>query len=509
MSCTTHAHRFFTCLVNLTQRAVGGGGGKWQSFSPPDTTVIDYFHTAELNETTEQEVTMKPDYLSQGEAARIFPVLSNSSKEGRTTSIVLACLSLVREFGEDVLGKIGQRLGARSEVACYTEIVFKDQKVNLKDRPDGLIVLSTGKNTWRALVETKIGTAQLYPEQIEKYQALAKENGVDAVITISNQYTTDPRHHPCEGIRKSRSKIPVFHFSWMSILTIADLLLSQDSVSDSDQKILLNELVRFLTHESAGLKGFERMPGEWGDLNRLVAAGGSIPLRSPEAVAVIDAWHQETRDLSLIMSRLTETHVTERLPRKLANDPTERQKHEFGVLRDELVLESTLDVPGAAAPLYVEADLRGRSVRVGMTLRAPEDKVSSKARVNWLLRQIKTDKADDLYIRLVWPGRSENTQFSYAELVQDVSVCEAGKEGLQATSFHVFLSRRLGSRFTQQANFITDLEALVPLFYREIGQNLKPWAKPAPRIRAPRDAAEDVSVEGVEQDAVARVSDPD
>lgn len=41
---------------------------------------------------------LRPDYLAQGELARLFPVLSNTSKEGRTTSIVLACLTKVDGF---------------------------------------------------------------------------------------------------------------------------------------------------------------------------------------------------------------------------------------------------------------------------------------------------------------------------------------------------------------------------------------------------------------------------
>ncbi|MDE4175622.1 hypothetical protein PXK01_15775 [Phaeobacter sp. PT47_59] len=53
----------------------------------------------------------KPDYLLHGEAARLFPVLSNTSKEGRTTSIVLACVSKVEELGAELLSSLGQRAG--------------------------------------------------------------------------------------------------------------------------------------------------------------------------------------------------------------------------------------------------------------------------------------------------------------------------------------------------------------------------------------------------------------
>src|SRR6056297_1183533 len=45
----------------------------------------------------------RPDYLVQGEAARLFPVLATTSKEGRTTSILLGCISKIDEFGAALL----------------------------------------------------------------------------------------------------------------------------------------------------------------------------------------------------------------------------------------------------------------------------------------------------------------------------------------------------------------------------------------------------------------------
>ncbi|MFT7046869.1 MAG: hypothetical protein ACJAYH_002147, partial [Celeribacter sp.] len=218
-----------------------------------------------------------PEYLKQGEAARLFPVLSTTSKEGRTTSIVLACVSKIEEFGSELLSSVGQKLGKRTKVATYTEVCFEKQSGSGNDRPDGLITLRTGSREWVALIEAKVGNNDLDASQLERYRALAKENGADCVISISNQFATSPMVHPLDDVRKSRSKIPVYHWSWMHILTVADLLLSGDGVADTDQKILLNELRRFLTHESAGVKGFDRMPREWSELNKLVSSGGSIP----------------------------------------------------------------------------------------------------------------------------------------------------------------------------------------------------------------------------------------
>lgn len=425
-----------------------------------------------------------PENLKQGEEARLFPVLATTSKEGRTTAVVLACLGFVREFGARLLGDIGQRVGARALVTCYTEVVFQNQPNGLKERPDGLIVVKVGSRTWQALVEAKVGRAELQADQIERYRALARDNGVDCVITVSNQFATTPGQHPLDEIRKSRSKVPVFHWSWTHILTTADLLINNEEVADLDQHYLLRELHRFLMHESAGVQGFDRMPAEWTDLNRLVSSGGSIPARSKEAEIVVAAWHQETRDLSLILSRKTETPVCEKLSRKHLNDPTLRLKEDTALLRDQKQLRSRVEIPGAAAPIEIVADLMRRSVDVGMTLRAPDDRKTTKARVNWLLRQLADEPTEDLHLRLLWPGASAPTQHSVKELIENVSACDEGKEHLTAHGFHIFYSRRLGARFTQQSNFIADLEKIVPEFYGKVGSTIRAWQKPAPRLKA-------------------------
>ncbi|MEJ2030895.1 MAG: hypothetical protein P8X66_13845, partial [Maritimibacter sp.] len=163
----------------------------------------------------------RPAFLVQGEPARLFPVLSTTSKEGRTTSIVLACLCSVREFGAELLGALGQRVGVRSEIEAFTEVVFRGEKGTGKDRPDGLIILRSGQREWKALVEAKVGNNLLDTDQIERYRQLAKDHAIDCVVTISNQFATSPVNHPMPDVRKSRSKIPVYHWSWMSILTLA------------------------------------------------------------------------------------------------------------------------------------------------------------------------------------------------------------------------------------------------------------------------------------------------
>lgn len=427
-----------------------------------------------------------PFILSRGEQARLFPVLSTTSKEGRATSIVLACLAQIEEFGRSMLKSIGQQVGKRSKIDTYTEVVFAKRAPEKSARPDGFIVVRSGQKQWRALVEAKIGKNELSAGQIERYRALARDHSVDCVITISNQFASAPHTHPVAEINKSRSKIPVYHWSWMKVLTEADLLLSQEKVEDT---------------RSAGVRGFVRMPKEWSDANKLVSSGGNIAARSALAESIVYAWHQETRDLSLILSRMTETAVTEKLSRKYRSDPVSRLRDDCARLSSANQLGVMFEIRDAAAPVELVADLSRRCIDVGMTLRAPENKVSSRARTNWVLRQIKGSIEDNLYVRLLWPGRTAPSQFSVAELRDGLDDIAQEKGRLAPHSFCVFQSERIGARFAQQTNFVAEIERIVPQFYREVGAGLSAWKRPAPRIKRDRADAADVSTEALLQDS--------
>ncbi len=183
-------------------------------------------------------------------------------------------------------------------------------------------------------------------------------------------------------------------------------------------------------------------------------------------------------------------------------DASARLKDEHQVLRETNCLTCLIDIPDAAAPVLVRADMMRRTLEAGMSLRAPEDRQSTRARLNWLLKQIKAERVDEYFVRLHWPGRNEPTQFSIPELRSSIDVATEGKEHLSVHTFEVFISRRIGARFTQQTNFIEELEKIVPDFYRTVGSDLLPWKKKAPRIRD-ESVASDVSTEAISEEAEA------
>ena len=197
---------------------------------------------------------MYTQVLKHGSPARLFPVLSESCKEQRTLSIVLATMISVRPFAAKLLSELGVRLGKRSTVSCFTEVTLTNEIKGCKDRPDALIVVETGKNSWSALVEAKVGKQKVENDQLARYIELARANNIDAVLTITNELTPAPAINPTQISKSLPKKFNLFHFSWASILTNAFLLaVSKDDPFENDDEVfLISELIRYLEDKGSG-----------------------------------------------------------------------------------------------------------------------------------------------------------------------------------------------------------------------------------------------------------------
>ena len=177
--------------------------------------------------------------LACGAASPTSGISGAEEQERRATSATLAVLSSVKEFGKAVTGPLGAPSGA---VETFVEVPFYlgEQRVY----PDGLIRVSRGSRTWVALVEVKTGSNRLEAAQLEAYLDVARENGYDAVLTISNEIPAIAGTHPTTVDRRELRKVALHHFSWTQVLTEAVMQKVHRGVADPDQAWILGELIR-------------------------------------------------------------------------------------------------------------------------------------------------------------------------------------------------------------------------------------------------------------------------
>jgi hypothetical protein len=425
-----------------------------------------------------------PASLKSGEVARLLPVTVDSNKEARAASILLATLSAVRPFREAMLDSIGLRSGKRATLGGYTEVVFAKDSAGGKSRPDGLLMLDTGGGkTWSALVEAKIGKVELEPEQVERYLALAKASGIDAVITISNQFATIPTHSPVKVSKAAVKGVALYHWSWVFAWTQAKLLLTENVFDNPAEKYILTEMARYFGHPNIGVSRFDRMNADWKDLVAKIQAGAVLPKTDASVEASVSSWHQEVRDLCLLMTRKLNAPVQAYISKPHRDDPELRMRDDCEHLVKNHKLYARLDIPDAAAPLEVVADLVRRSVCIYMSVTAPKDKKKTSARVSWLIKQLAKSNPENVYIRASWPGRAPITQALLKDLREDPALIEGGNKALAPVAFEVMLVRDMAAKFSGAKTFIEQLEEAVPRFYKDVGQHLRAYVAAPPKLQ--------------------------
>lgn len=429
------------------------------------------------------------DILKKAQPARLIPVVADARKEERLVSILLATLCSVRPFAEEFLERCGERFGKASVLSGYAEVWFPASNEGSKDRPDGVLRLTSRKAQWTALLEAKIDNAEIDQEQINRYAELARKYSIDAVITVSNQLVPLPTHVPYTI--PARSNVQFFHISWVSILTQAKLILRNREDIDPNQAFILGEVERYLDHASSGVRHFEQMNPEWRPLVLGIRDGQQFKRSSPEIEKTVASWLQEERDVCLRLSRLTGEYVGIRgLTRKNRTDPAHRLRNACEALVESKELRSTFSIPNAANEIEVIADLKSRTISCSMSLNAPLDRKRATSKINWLRQQLRGVDSENVRIRAFWPGRALPTQASLLEVRADAASLEHDRRGMVPHGFEVLMITDVAGRFSGRRTFIEDLERAVPEFYDKVGQHLRLWT-PAPPSIVEEEAVQD------------------
>ncbi|PCM46316.1 hypothetical protein CPA50_02390 [Marinobacter sp. ANT_B65] len=389
------------------------------------------------------------------------------------------------ELRQSLLKSLNVRVGTSATLEAWTEVVFQNEDkkaVKQKDRPDGLLILRTGRREWRALIEAKVNNDTIGEDQISRYLQQAKTHKLDAVITITNQFVALPTHHPVKLPKTATKSVALYHWSWAFIRTQCQLLLKNDGIEDEDQVFILSEILRYLESDRSGISHFDQMNAEWKDVVNKVKSNAPIAKNSDEVQNTIAAWYQEQRDLCLIMSRLTGSDVSLKLKNGHRLDPSMRLKDDADAFCKAPVLYCALNIINSAADLEVTADLQRRMIYCSMRLTAPKDKQSTKARVNWLLRQLKKTEPTGFFIRANRPGKAETTYQALKDLRNSPELLESDTSNSAATTLDVVYEVDLAGKFSGRKIFVEELEKAVPHFYQEAGQLLKAWSPPPPKI---------------------------
>lgn len=394
----------------------------------------------------------------------------------------------VPDFGYALVGGLG---APKARLVTYTEIQLKDAQ-GKRCIPDGAIVVQRGKKTWQCLVEVKTGKAALDSDQVSRYLDWARENGFDAVLTISNQITASSSESPVSVDGRKLRRTSLYHLSWWRILTEAIVQHRHRGVEDPDQAWLLGELIAYLDHEKSGASGFQDMGDKWVSV-RTAAGNQTLRGSDPEVREVAARWDQFIDYLCLGLGQDLGEAVVPVRPRKqtLAGRLDESVKS----MSDTGKLHGAVRVPNAIGDLVVEADLRTRLVTTSVRVEGPGEG-RPKTRITWMLRQLR-NAPGDLRVTVTFANARETTSLLNHEGQETperlLSPTDAKRN---PKSFELALSRKMGTkRGKDEGSFVRETRAQAIDFYRDLVQDLRGWQASAPRLPEDRDESDAPSPE--------------
>ena len=212
--------------------------------------------------------------------------------EQRATAALLSTLTVVRPLSLLLLGPLGASKADKAKVQAWTEVPF-DLSGGEKLRPDGVIRVTSGRQVFTALVETKVGDRRQSLEQISNYLRLAHIEGFDCLITISPEVAPFGGAHPTVGADAlaANSKVGLRHLSWAKIHSEAVKEHAHRGVEDVEQAWLVAGLIRYLEHPASGTIQSNDMGDNWTTV-RDQARDGLLTKATDETMDICRRWDQ-------------------------------------------------------------------------------------------------------------------------------------------------------------------------------------------------------------------------
>ncbi len=413
--------------------------------------------------------------------ARLIPTFKIGDEVG-LASVLLSSMRMIREFRGMVLSDLKMKKGGH--FFAYNEVALPQFK---NCRMDGLILIEKGgiiKDA--AIFEMKNGPNEINKEQIEKYIDLAKSCSIPRVVTVSNQFVSEPTQSPVNV--KSIKSVGLYHFSWSYILTLAHILLfdNETNIEDPDQVELMKEVVKYFEYDKSGICGFTQMKKGWGEIVEKINLGTGIRLSDPDLDETVISWEQEEKDLALILSRSLGVIVASG-EIKYKGDLNSRIRDDKKRLIERKILSSNLKVKNAVSDIRIDASFEKKTVEMSVILKAPQDK-RVRGQLSWIKRQMGNCKNKNekkflkvkgevlIDISLKNTSKSERVSIDNLDNIYDEIKDREIKE------FKVMMIKDFSKDFSSCRKFIEIIEEMLLDYYSGIVQSLTKWEEPAPKM---------------------------
>lgn len=407
-----------------------------------------------------------PEIFSRGNPSTIFP--TDVKKERRLVSIFISVLTEVEPLAHFMFKKCKLRTWEKARWEAFTEVASPSDR---SQRIDGYVVATYGQKKSSALIEAKVDGNKLEDEKVKRYVNVAKENGIDAMITISNQRVSHPSQSVVEVGKALKNSVTILHWSWAYIETQCRLFREQDHDLTNGQEFILEEFINMISNPKSGSSLHEKMPNGWESV-----VVDIIQKNKPGNISdFAEGWIQEQQDIALELSKKADAYVEVLMKKEHRENYNHYKKHISGSMVKNQCLEASFKIPDAVDKLYLVADIVGRTVSASMTWKVPPElkHKTVKGYVSWISNTIST-RDRRIYIEPKFKNKSSNMVplADFKDNWRNI-MSEAMSNGAKPTLFKFTIFEDIGQEFSSSKNFIKRVDNAVIDFYEIVGKHLR------------------------------------
>lgn len=259
------------------------------------------------------------------------------------------------------------------------------------------------------------------------------------------------------------------------------LFKNETNIEDEDQVEIMKEVLHYIDAPASGVSGYHKMKDGWSKTVGMITDRRPLKIESDEVVQAIESWHEEERDMALLLSR--ELGVFVKSTPRLATSIKEDAKR----LKSNFELFGNLSVKNSVSDIKIRLDFEVKTVSMSVKVIPPQDK-GTKARITWITKQLENAKKknEDVFNQiskdlLLEVDVKHARQHIRVPLTAIDSILDE-TNGREIQAFNVVLMSKFKAKFESNKGFIVKIEKMVLEYYAGIVQYLTNWNRPAPKL---------------------------
>ena len=454
----------------------------------------------------------KAQFAENSNVVDFFPTEGPRVLERQAASLFLSSLMSVEAFRKAVFEGMGVTVGEGSKLSCLSDFAFLTEydgdavTTDAHERPNGLLYLQTATSMWSSLMVTRVGGLELEASALTHSLTIARQNHVNAIITVCDKFTALPSLLPVDIERTVIEGMEVYHLPWGRIYTTAKQLMISDENMSAEDHATLGKFIDYMAHETQCLEASSRLQPETRTIAKTIISGASLDPLNSEILNVVASWRENLKFIAFkLHDQFDCKAIVDGADVSVAKlkDQLVQDAHMFSVSHN---LFGAITLQAGMEPILLKADLTRRTANYSMTFNVPEESSKPTAKLTALLKKLRDGVTEDLYIKAIFSGKEAPKQASLEMVLENSAVLKADYPDSIPEAYEVLMVRDIANDLGDMDLLVAQVDNGLLSFYEHVAQHFSSPMPPQDKSAIPESQLDNDNVRPTDENPVEEAS---